>query len=83
MAQGDLRDPVDYGSTVRNNLMKRPGYRPYCGEPACFARIDWDGAQFRCGCGYRTAFTPEFIATYRARWPQGPATPAPTQGAHL
>lgn len=67
MAEGDLDDPVDYGSIVRNNLMKRPGYAPYCGETRCFSRTRWDGEQFGCGCGYRTGFPEAFIALYRAR----------------
>jgi len=62
MADGDLADPVDYGSIVRNNLMKRPGYAPYCGETRCFSRTVWDGAQFRCRCGYRTEFPEAFLA---------------------
>ena len=67
MADEDLDDPVDYGSIVRNNLMKRPGYAPYCGETRCFSRTRWNGAQFRCGCGYRTEFPETFLALYRAR----------------
>lgn len=69
MAEGDLDDAADYGSIVRNNLMKRPGYAPYCGNNACgFTRLGWDGGQFGCGCGYRTEFPAEFIAAYKARW---------------
>lgn len=67
MADGDLDDPVDYGSTVRNNLMKRPGYAPYWGVTRCFNRTSWDGEQFRCSCGYRTEFPEAFLALYRAR----------------
>ena len=63
----DLDDPVDYGSTVRNNLMKRPGYAPYCGETVCFNRTRWDGEQFRCSCGYRIGFPDDFLALYMAR----------------
>lgn len=84
MAQGDLEDPVDYGSIVRNNLMKRPGYAPYCGgfvrtgsgdsdfrETICvpsLRRMRWDGNQFVCACGSRTEFPDDFIAGYKARW---------------
>jgi len=67
MADGDLDDPVDYGSIVRNNLMKRPGYTPYCGETHCFNRTSWDGEQFRCRCGYRTEFPEAFLSPYRVR----------------
>lgn len=69
LAIGDLDDQTDYGSTVRNNLMKRPGYAPYCGNDCCgFTRLRWDGAQFRCTCGYRTEFPATFISGYKARW---------------
>ena len=71
MARGDLDDPQDYGSIVRNNLMKRPGYRPYCGSGACsfrMPRLTWDGAQFNCHCGFRTEFPADFIGPYKARW---------------
>lgn len=72
MAESDLEDPVDYGSTVRNNLMKRPGYTPYCANDACgLTRTRWDGAQFHCGCGFRTGLPEDFIAGYRARWHGG------------
>lgn len=81
MAEGDLDDPVDYGSIVRNNLMKRPLYTPYCGHPRHMNRTSWDGAQFRCTCGYRTEFPEEFLALYLARWPDGPAlTPTHKNG---
>lgn len=83
MATGDIDDPVDYGTIVRNNLMKRPGYAPYCmgqkrtadGEgweqTMCFAsfqRMRWDGEQFSCRCGARTEFPDTFIKGYKARW---------------
>ncbi|MEP3669943.1 MAG: hypothetical protein ABJN42_24805 [Roseibium sp.] len=67
MANGDIQDPIDYGSIVRNNLMKRPGYMPYCGE-AHLVRLSFDGTQFVCTCGYRTEFTEDFIAGYKSRW---------------
>lgn len=71
MADGDLDDPIEYGSIVRDNLMKRPGYAPYCGE-AHFVRTKWDGEQFKCFCGYRTNFPADFIELYRARWHSTP-----------
>lgn len=70
MADGDLDDPTDYGSTVRDNLMKRPGYMPYCGNEH-FVRLRFDGEQFACICGYRTEFPADFIAGYKARWHGG------------
>lgn len=71
MADGDLDDPVDYGSIVRNNLMKRPKYTPYCGDGGCrflMPRMGFDGDQFRCMCGYRTNFPDDFMEGYKARW---------------
>lgn len=81
MAEGDIDDPTDYGSIVRNNLMKRPGYAPYCMavkavdggyvETGCgMPRMQWDGEQFACPCGGRTQFPDDFIAGYKARWHQ-------------
>jgi hypothetical protein len=67
MATGDITDPVDYGSIVRNNLMKRPGYAPYCGSQH-MVRLTFDGAQFTCFCGYCTEFPDDFMAGYKARW---------------
>jgi hypothetical protein len=71
MADGDIDDPKDYGSLVRNNLMKRPGYSPYCGNGKCsrmMPRMDWNGSQFYCGCGYETNFPDDFISQYKERW---------------
>lgn len=48
--------------------MKRPGYKPYCGETRCFNRLMWDGTQFKCCCGYRTEFPEDFLAIYKERW---------------
>lgn len=89
MADGDLADPVDYGSLVRNNLMKRPGYAPYCVamrkvdegyvETRCLMpRMRWDGDQFACFCGCRTEFDAKFIAIYKARWHAGTEQSAKT-----
>lgn len=69
MAQGDLDDPIDYGSIVRNNLMKRPGYAPYC--MCCdslFMRMVWDGDQFKCPITKRrTEFPEDFVTGYLER----------------
>lgn len=58
-------------SIVRENLMTRPGYSPYCGDMECRAgmpRTSFDGQQFVCACGWRSEFDPEFISAYRAKW---------------
>lgn len=71
-------DHQDYGSTVRNNLMKVPGYTPYCGADITICgmpRTRWDGAQFCCPhprCNFRTQIPDDFMALYKARWPDGP-----------
>jgi hypothetical protein len=58
-------------SIVRDNLMTRPGYTPYCGDMHCKAgmpRTDFDGEQFKCRCGWRSNFDREFIDAYKAKW---------------
>lgn len=61
-------------SIVRENLLTRKGYTPYCGN--LIARDDiggcdnprtsFDGEQFKCPkCSYRTNFEPEFIERYK------------------
>ncbi|KQS76842.1 hypothetical protein ASG25_15595 [Rhizobium sp. Leaf384] len=63
-------------SIVRDNLMNREGYRPYCGNVNCSAgmpRTHYIKGQFQCGCDWRSSFEPEFIAAYEAKW----ASPAP------
>lgn len=56
---------------VRNNLLTRKGYTPYCGNGwnECgyrLPRMTFDGEQFKCKCAYRTNFEPEFIEQYKA-----------------
>lgn len=62
-------------STVRHNLMTRPGYSPYCGnmeECSTIPRTSWTGEQFRCGCcGWVSGFPADFIAAYKAKWHDG------------
>ena len=63
-------------SIVRDNLMSRPGYSPYCGAAECIARWPrtfYRAGQFQCLCGWRSGFDPEFIAGYEAKW----ASPLP------
>lgn len=72
MSMHDIDDGIEYGSVVRNNLMKRPFYKPYCGrEGSCsgsWPRMIFTNDQFECSsCGYRTNFEPSFIAEYRLR----------------
>lgn len=58
-------------SLVRENLMTRPGYSPYCGETRCcysMPRTAWDGEQFTCKCGWRSQFPADFIERYKAKW---------------
>jgi hypothetical protein len=65
-------------SIVRDNLMTRPGYTPYCGNDVSCAyrnpRTFFKRGQFNCLCGWQSSFEPEFIAAYRAKW----AEPKPT-----
>jgi hypothetical protein len=58
-------------SIVRNNLMTRPDYSPYCGDFACrfhMPRTTFDGEQFKCPCGWRSQFPADFIEQYKAKW---------------
>lgn len=55
-------------SFVRENLMTQPGYTPYCGADWCMNRTRFDGAQFRCACGWCSQFPEDFIAAYKTKW---------------
>lgn len=56
-------------SIVRDNLMNREGYAPYCGCDDCYARAPFNGEQFKCKrCGWTSEFEPEFIAEYKKKW---------------
>jgi hypothetical protein len=58
---------AEQGQTiVRNNMLTRRGYVPYCGRASCFSRAQFDGEQFKCRCGWRSAIEPEFIERYKA-----------------
>ena len=67
-------------SIVRENLLTRPGYSPYCGSnsPACRnPRTLFNGTQFECpSCHWLSDFEPEFIERYKAF-----ITPAPVKVA--
>jgi hypothetical protein len=65
-------------SIVRDNLMTRVGYTPYCGNdphfddykcPGSWPRTVFNGKQFRCpSCGHTSEFDQEFIAEYKTKW---------------
>lgn len=58
-------------SIVRDNLMTREGYTPYCGNDACrfrMPRTTYKRGQFECLCGWRSGFEQDFIAKYEAKW---------------
>lgn len=55
-------------SLVRENLLTRLGYRPYCGNTSCgvMPRANFNGQQFNCSCcGWQSKFEPEFIEQYK------------------
>jgi len=71
-------------SIIRDNLMSRPGYSPYCGNMNCatMPRTSWTGSQFRCGrCGWVSQFPDDFIAEYKAKWGIGAAAEHAKDGA--
>lgn len=56
-------------SIVRNNMLTRQGYVPYCGAAKCrfvWPRARFDGEQMTCRCGWKSSFEPEFIEKYKA-----------------
>jgi len=57
-------------SIVRENLMTREGYSPYCPNCSTMARTRFNGNQFECicGCGWVSEFPEDFIETYKAKW---------------
>lgn len=61
----------DYGSLVKNNLMKEKFYTPYCGSDNCsygMPRTKWFSGQFMCSCGWVSEFDAAFIKEYRKKW---------------
>ena len=55
-------------SVVQKNLLKVPGYVPYCGGNCReMPRTTWkpDVGQFQCRCGWQSSFSAEFIQKYR------------------
>jgi hypothetical protein len=60
-------------TVVRENLMTREGYSPYCGNNHCTEAMprtmfDKDIGQFTCKCGWISAFPKQFIRRYMQRW---------------
>lgn len=56
-------------SLVRQNLMEREGYTPYCGGSLHFVRTVFNGSQFTCPeCNFVTSFEAEFIDEYKKKW---------------
>ena len=58
---------------VRENLMTREGYSPYCGSnwyDRCFnPRTKFNGSQFVCPkCGWQSNFPQDFIDRYKNKW---------------
>ena len=51
-------------STVKDNLLTRKKYTPYCGSRNCITMpmTIFNGEQFRCSdCGWTSSFEKEFI----------------------
>ena len=58
-------------SIIRDNLMEREGYAPYCGngDHCTMPRSEFNGEQFKCPrCGWTSTFPAEFIDKYKKKW---------------
>ncbi|KUY28049.1 hypothetical protein [Elizabethkingia ursingii] len=59
-------------SIVRENLMTKEGYSPYCGLdakcPYRWPRTKFNGKQFVCDCGWKSDFPEDFINRYKEKW---------------
>ncbi len=62
---------------VRENLMTRKGYSPYCGNDKPWTeqggcrcpRTIFNGTQFICPeCGWKSSYPKDFIDRYKAKW---------------
>lgn len=65
-------------SLIRDNLMTREGYTPYCGNDSCShgtPRTHYIQKQFQCGCGWRSGFDIEFIRQYETKWASSVSRP--------
>lgn len=55
---------------IRNNLLTRKNYTPYCGSPDCrnMPRTFFNGEQMECpDCSWQSSFEPELIEEYKAK----------------
>lgn len=61
---------VPESSLVKENIMTRKGYTPYCGSDAClsFDRTRFNGEQFYCHCGWKSQLSYDFISRYKEKW---------------
>jgi hypothetical protein len=64
-------------SIVKDNLMTRQNYAPYCGNSKCACepggchnpRTKFNGQQFKCPeCGWSSQFDIIFINQYKLKW---------------
>ena len=68
---------------IRQNLMTREGYSPYCGNALCSAgmpRTKFKNGQFRCSCGWASQFEDSFIQRYLKQWNIGIQATAQKEG---
>jgi hypothetical protein len=55
---------------IRQNLMDRENYSPYCMDCSTMARTFWNGSQFECSCcGWVSEFPSDFIERFKVKWP--------------
>lgn len=58
-------------SLIRDNIMTRKNYSPYCGNDECkkMPRSPFNGHQFECRtCGWQSEFPKDFIEKYKDKW---------------
>ena len=58
-------------SVIKENLMSRKGYTPYCGDLLCrlMPRTVIIDGQFYCpACAWESDFDEKFIEEYLAKW---------------
>jgi len=62
---------MNVNNIVRENLMTRKDYSPYCGNviKCTMPRTHFNGKQFYCkSCGWVSEFPNEFIQDYKLKW---------------
>lgn len=62
-------------SIVRENMLTRLGYVPYCGRDGCMRRAAFNGRQMACQCGWVSEFPADFIEQYKAAQERLATTP--------